>query len=210
MSARSPQDANLGSTWANSSPTWPILAAKMSISCWRGCIFGFSAICVLRRPRWLQDGPKRRPSSPKTAPRGSKMAPRGPKRRQEEPKTAPRRPQDGPKSTPSRLQVASKPQSKIIFCEGSPQEAPKKPQEPPRGLQEAPKSSQEAPKEPPRGPQEALKRPPQGPQEAPKKHPSTTFTLHFQASDRFATQTADCMKRGRRSFAAGVLDNRAR
>ena len=169
---------------------------------------GISAICVLRRPRWLQDGPKRRPRSPKTTPRGSKMAPRGPKRRQEEPKEDPRRPQDDPKSTPSRLQVASKPQSKNIFCQGSPQEAPKKPQEPPRGLQEAPKSSQEAPKEPPRGPQEALKRPPQGPQEAPKMHPSTTFTSRFQAFDRLAAQTANCMKRGRRSFAAGVLDDR--
>ena len=134
----------------------------MGISRGRGCIFCISAICVLCRPRWLQDGPKRRPRRPKTATRGSKRAPSGPKRRQDEPREGPRRPQDGPKSPPSRPQVASKSHSKIILHHKGPQESPKRPQEPPRGPQELPGGPQEAPKEPPRGPQEALKGLPQG------------------------------------------------
>ena len=120
--------------------------------------FSISAIRVLRSPRWLQDGPKRRPRGPKTAPRGSKRAPSGPKRRQDEPREGPGRPQDGPKSPPSRLQVACKSQSKIILYHKGPQEAAKTPQEPPRGPQELPGGPQEAPKRPPRSSQEARKR----------------------------------------------------
>ena len=151
---------------------------------------GISAICILCRPRWLQDGPKRRPRHPKTPLRGCKRAPRGPKSRHDEPREGPRRPQDGPKSPPSRLQVACKSHSKIILYHKGPQETARAPQEPPRGPQELPG-----------GPQEAPKIPPKASQEAHKRHPNTTFMLHFQAFDEFAAQTADCMKRGRRSFA---------
>ena len=120
--------------------------------------FDISAICVERRPRWLQDGPKRHPRGPKTAPRSSKRAPRRPKRRQDEPKENPRRPQDGPRSPPSRLQVASKSPSETILCQGSSQEAPKRPQEPPRSPREASKSSQEARRRLPSAPKRTLRR----------------------------------------------------
>ena len=99
--------------WAQLSLTWaqlgPILTAKVSISCGRGCISKLSAICVVRRPRWPQDGPKMASRCPRTAPRGPMRATRkaqggpakgSPRGVQGEPKTAPRPPLDASKSLP--------------------------------------------------------------------------------------------------------------
>ena len=65
--------------------------------CFLFYVFTTSPYCILRCPRWLNDGPK--------------SAQGGPKSRQDGPKTAPRRPHDGSKSVLWRLkfgQVASK------------------------------------------------------------------------------------------------------
>ena len=113
--SRTPQHRNLTPTWTQLGPTWPhlrlTLIAKMSILCRRGCIFQLFADMRLKMskvtsrwpreaPRWPQDDPKNSKGNPKTAPGGAKMAPRWP--------------QDGPKTTPRRLQVASKSQSKTM------------------------------------------------------------------------------------------------
>ena len=113
--SKTPQHRNLTPTWTQLGPTWPhlrlTLIAKMSILCWRGCIFQLFADMRLKMskvtsrwprepPRWPQDGPKNSKGSPKTAPRAPKMAPRWP--------------QDDPQDVPRRLQVASKPHSKTM------------------------------------------------------------------------------------------------
>ena len=56
-----------------------------------------STICVLRHPRWPQDGPKMAQDGPKLAPRWSQD---GPKTAQDDPKMAPRWSQGGPKVAP--------------------------------------------------------------------------------------------------------------
>ena len=134
-------------------------------------------------------GPLEVPRKPQEGPRAAQETP---KRTQERPRASPRRPQDGSKSLPTRCSFALK--SQLV---------PRRPQETSKRAQKAPRCPQEAPRRLPKGPQQA----PKGSQEALKSHPSTAFSLQFQASDRCATQTAECMKRGRRSFAAGVLDN---
>ena len=206
--------------WANLASSWTPCKCQKHRKTYFVC-FCYCTASRLKMPKMAQRWPQECPRRPQD----------GPKSRQVGPKTAPRRVQDGLKTAlwwlkfaklpPSCLQVAILPAMLRQAASKLPprwhQEAPRGPQKvskrpptstksPPRGLQEAPKSSQEAPKEPPRGPQEALKRPPQGPQDAPKMHPSTTFRLHFQAFHRLAAPTAECIKRGRRSFAAGVLD----
>ena len=147
-----------------------------------------------RRLQELPRGPQEAPREPQEAPRRAQGTPR---RTQERPRAGPRRSQDGPKTVPSRLQLAANSRSNANLCQDAPRRRARGHERP-----------QEAPKRPPRGPKEASRRPPRGPQEAPKgpqeahkRHPNTTLMLHFQAIDRLATQTADCMKRGRRSFA---------
>ena len=125
----------------------------------------------------LQDGSKRRPRGPKRPLRWPQDAS---KRLQEAAMRAPR----GPMRPPRWPHQASK----------MPQEADMRLQEAPKRLQEASKRPPRRPKRPPRGPQEA----PRGSQEASKRHPNTTLMVQCEASNRFAAQTADCMKRGRR------------
>ena len=158
--------SQLGRTWAQLGRSWaqlgPILASswkqKWQFRVGEVAFLDFSAICVLRRRRWPQDEPWRRPRAPKRAPRGPKRAPRGPKRSpgrsQGRPKTAPRRLQVASKSLPSRLQKSSY----IIEIHKSRPRDPKRPQETPKSRQEASKSRQDAPKRPPRGSKEAPKR----------------------------------------------------
>ena len=107
--------AQLGPTWTQLGLTWTqlghILVSKVDISCGRGCIFKLSAICVVRRPRWPQDGPKMASRCPRTAPRGPMRATRkaqgGPRAAQEGPRESPRWLQDDPKTLPSRFHVPS-------------------------------------------------------------------------------------------------------
>ena len=119
--------------------------------------FSISAFCLLRCPRWPQDGPQTRPRGPKMAqerPRGPQEAPR---RAQGGPREGPRRPQEGSNSLPSCIQDEC--QSRLLR-----KQLPRRAQEPPRAPKRPPGGPPEAPKRPPRAPQE----PPRGPQEAPK------------------------------------------
>ena len=141
---------NLGSHWT----------PKLAFCVGGVTVLRVSPTCVLRRPRWPQEGPKKTPRGPERAPRGSKRAPRCPKRRprgaqesQEKSKEGPRQPQDGPKSSPSRG-----------FLLHYLQEPPRGPQDtPPDPQKDAPRAAPGDPKEPPRGAQET----PRGPQEGP-------------------------------------------
>ena len=136
---------NLDPSWAELGPTWPHLGPpdppKTLFFMWFFNGFDISPICVLRRPRQPQDGPKTAPRAPGRASRGPKRAPRGSKRRpmdaQEDPraaqggpKTPPRRPQDGPKRLPGHPRF--------------PQDAPGPPQ--------TPQTPQNPPGPPPPGP----------------------------------------------------------
>ena len=101
----------MGQLRPNLAQLGPILTPKMSISCGRGCIFKPSAICVVRRPRWPQDGPNIASTCPRIAPRGPMRAARraqgGPRAAQEGSRESPRWLQDDPKTLPSRFHVPS-------------------------------------------------------------------------------------------------------
>ena len=108
-----PNLAQLGSSWAH---LGLLLQAKMNISCGRCCIFVInSEICVLRRRRWLQDGPDMPQDGSKTAPRAPRRPQDDPKRSQARPKTAPRQPQDSSKTAPSRFHSGSFPMVFLMF-----------------------------------------------------------------------------------------------
>ena len=146
---------------------------------------------------------------PKMAQRWPQECPRrpqdGPKSRQVGPKTAPRRVQDGLKTALWWLKFAKLPPSclRVAILPAMLRQAASK--LPPRWHQEAPR----APRRSPRGPQQA----PRGPQEASRlfrKLPPGAICnrVLWEAAGSGAplacfgsSQTADCMKRVRRSFA---------
>ena len=130
-------------------------------------------------------------------------------------KLAPRRVQDGLKTALWWLKFAKLPPSclQVAILPAMLRQAASK--LPPSCLQDGPKRPQEVPRRSPRGPQQA----PRGPQEASrlfrKLLPGAICNrVLWEAAGSGAplacfgsSQTADCMKRGRRSFAAGALDN---
>ena len=152
-------------------PTWPqfgvILTPRLSISCGRGCIFKLSAICVVRHPRWPQDGPGMASRCPRTAPKDPMTAARKaqgrPRAAQEEPRENLRWLQDGPKTFPSRFHVPSTSRFMIAYLENPPTGAQDLPGQPPRTHLRTPRRPpQETPRAPQESPREPKKRPKKG------------------------------------------------
>ena len=139
------------------------MTAKVSISCRRGCIFKPSAICVVRRPRWPQDGPNIASTCPRIAPRGPMRAARraqgGPRAAQEGPRESPRWLQDDPKTLPSRFHVPSISHFMAAYLPNPPKGSQDPPGQPPELLKDP---SQAALRDPKKLPRELQKLPKKG------------------------------------------------